>query len=94
MAVVSLRLLMHAGAGGRIPAVEIMRVTRSIQECIKNPDKTHEIKEHVERGRADYGMQTFDQHLVELHKAGEISIEVAKFAATSAAEFERALTVD
>jgi len=94
MAVVSLRLLMHASGAGRVPAVEIMRVTRSIQECIKNPEKTIEIKDHMEKGRADYGMQTFDQHLVDLFKANEISMEVGKFAATSAAEFERALTLE
>ena len=94
MAVVSLRLLMHGSGSGRVPAVEVMRVTRSIQECIKSPEKTLEIRSHMEKGRDDYGMQTFDQHLVDLHKAGQISVEVAKFAATSAAEFERALTID
>ena len=94
MAIVSLRLLMNKTGTGRVPAVEVMRVTRSVQECIKNPEKTHEIKEHMEKGRDDYGMQTFDQHLVELYKANDISLEVAKFAATSASEFERALTLE
>ena len=71
-----------------------MRTTRSIQECIKNPEKTIEINDHLAKGRDDYGMQTFDQHLVELYKSGHISVEVAKFAATSASEFQRALTID
>jgi twitching motility protein PilT len=94
MGVVSLRLLMNKSGTGRVPAVEIMRVTRSIQECIKNPEKTLEIKDHMEKGKADYGMQTFDMHLVDLYKSGEISQEVAKFAATSSSEFERALTIE
>lgn len=94
MAVISLRLLMNKAGSGRCPAVEVMRVTRSIQECIKQPDKLMEIKDHIEKGKADYGMQTFDQHLVELFKNGDISVEVAKFAATSASEFERAITLE
>jgi twitching motility protein PilT len=94
MGIISLRLLMNRQGTGRVPAVEVMRVTRSVQECIKIPEKTLEIKDHVEKGKADYGMQTFDQHLIELYKAGEISMEVAKFAATSASEFERALTIE
>jgi len=36
-------------------------------------------------------MQTFDQHLMELFQAGVISIETAKSAATSPADFERNL---
>jgi twitching motility protein PilT len=94
MAIVSLRLLMNKQGTGRVPAVELMRVTRSIQECIKNPERTLEVKDHMEKGKADYGMQTFDQHLVDLYRTGEISMEVAKFAATTASEFERALTVE
>ena len=94
MAVISLRLLMNKQGTGRVPAVEILRFTRSIQECIKTPEKTHELKEHMEKGKAEYGMQTFDQHLIELYKSGEISMEVAKFAATSTSEFERGLTIE
>jgi len=94
LAIVSLRLLMNKQGDGRVPAVEVMRVTRSIQECVKNPEKMIEIRQHLEKGKADYGMQTFDQHLVELFQKGEISMEVAKFAATSASEFERAITLE
>ncbi|MFC2173054.1 type IV pilus twitching motility protein PilT [Acidobacteriota bacterium] len=94
MGVASLRLLINKAGTGRVPAVEIMRVTRSIQECIKHPDRIHEIKDHIEKGKSEYGMQTFDQHLVDLFKKGMISQDVARFAASSPSEFERALTLE
>jgi len=36
-------------------------------------------------------MQTFDQHLTDLYRAGTITLDIAKSAATSAADFERNL---
>ena len=36
-------------------------------------------------------MQSFDQHLTELYRAGTISLEVAKIAASNPSDFERAL---
>lgn len=38
------------------------------------------------------GMQTFDQHLVELYLAGRISMDDATFAATSPHEFRLMVT--
>jgi Tfp pilus assembly ATPase PilU len=36
-------------------------------------------------------MQSFDRHLTALYRSGEISLEVAKSAASNPADFERAL---
>ena len=55
--------------------------TRSIQECIKDPAKTHEITDFIARARAE-GMQTFDQHLLDLLRANKISVETALAAAS------------
>lgn len=93
-ATVSLRLLPTADGQGRIPAVEIMRVTRTLQECIRQPDKLGEIPHHIAQGRDLYGMQTFDQHLLELHQKKRITYEVARMAATNPEEFQRALTIE
>ena len=93
MAVVSLRLMVSVNGGGRQPAVEVMLVTRSVEECIRNPEKTAEILTYVQKSR-EIGMQTFDQHLVELLQAGKISLESAKLAATNPAEVELMLTID
>ena len=90
-AVVSQRLLPRADGKGRVPAVEIMRSTSTIKECILEPEKTHSIMDYIKAGRDQYGMQSFDQHLMELLEQGKISMEIAKGAATSPAEFERNL---
>ena len=55
-AIVSLRLLVNKKEDGRVPAVEVMRSTRSIQECIRDPQKTQELVEYIaERGTFTIG---------------------------------------
>ncbi|MDE0911252.1 MAG: type IV pilus twitching motility protein PilT [bacterium] len=92
-AVISLRLLVNKKKNGRIPAVEIMRSTRTIQECIKDPAKTHEITEYLGRSRAE-GMQNFDQHLVDLLRANKISLETALNAASNPVDFRTKLDLE
>ena len=92
-AVISLRLLSDKQGSGLLPACEVMLVTRTIQECIKHPEKTGEIPEHVARNR-DLGMQTFNQCLVELVRAGKITLETARLASSQPDELERDLTVE
>lgn len=91
LAVISQRLLQKADGNGRAAACEIMRKTKTIQECVADPSKMHMIKEYIEKGREHYQMQTFDQHLTDLYRAQVITLETAKDAATSPADFERNL---
>jgi twitching motility protein PilT len=93
-ATVSLRLLATTDGQARVPAVEVMRVTRTIQECIRQADKAHEIPQHIAKGKDLYGMQTFDQHLFDLFQSKKISFEVAKMAASNPEEFQRSLTIE
>jgi len=90
-AIVSLRLLPTKKDAARVPAVEIMRITRSIQECIKDPARTGEILEFMARGES---MQTFDQHLFDLLRANKISLETALSAASNAADFKTRLALE
>jgi twitching motility protein PilT len=92
-AIVSLRLLTNKKQTGRVPAVEVMRSTRSIQECIKDPSKTHEIHDWIAKGRTE-GMQTFDQHLLDLLRANKISIETALSAASNPTDFRTKLALE
>jgi twitching motility protein PilT len=92
-AIVSLRLLHNKKQTGRVPAVEIMRSTRSIQECIKDASKTHEIHDWIAKGRTE-GMQTFDQHLLDLLRANKISIETALAAASNPTDFRTKLALE
>jgi twitching motility protein PilT len=70
-----------------------MLVNRTIEMCLKHPEKTDEILVHMGKNRS-FGMQTFDQHLVDLVKAKKISMEQAKIAANKPEEVERALTLE
>jgi twitching motility protein PilT len=93
-ATISQRLLITKDGKGRVVAAEIMKVTRTIEDCIKESEKTPLIKDYIQKGRSQYSMQTFDQHLIDLYKSGQITFETAKAAATSPADFERAIMLD
>jgi len=88
-AVISQRLLRLADNTGRVAVLEIMRNTLTIKDCIENPEKAGNIKDYIASGRDQYGMQTFDQHLMDLYSTGVIDLETAKSAASSAADFQR-----
>ncbi|MGE0554384.1 MAG: type IV pilus twitching motility protein PilT [Gemmatimonadales bacterium] len=90
-AVVSQRLLPRKDGKGRVVAVEIMRRTATIEECIADPSRTTEIIDLLAEGKIEYGMQTFDQHIMELYEQDVITLEVAKSAATSPADLVRNL---
>jgi len=92
-AVISLRLLLGKEGRGRIPAVEVLRVTRTIRECIRNAGRLGDIPDLIKKGRDLYSMQLFDQHLMDLVNAGIISMEVATYASSNPEEFERNINV-
>jgi twitching motility protein PilT len=75
-AVVSQRLVPGA-AGGRVAALEVMLNTGTVYECIVDANRTREIRDHIRKGRAQYGMQTFDQALYELITAGRVTQDQA-----------------
>lgn len=87
-AVVSQRLLPRADGEGRCAAVEIMICTPAIRDLIRDPERTAEIRDYIEEGRDQYGMQTFDQHLMELVEAGTVAFETARAAASNPGDFE------
>ncbi len=90
-AMVSQRLLPRADGNGQILAVEVMRHTSAIEECIADPDRTSDIVKLIQDGSPMYGTQSFDQNLMQLHQRGLITREVAMGAATSRDDFERNL---
>ena len=69
-AVISLRLMPRADGLGRVPAAEILIRTNYVRECIENKEKTKYIKDAIQQGTSQYGMQTFDQSLYSLYKSG------------------------
>ena len=67
-------------------AAEIMINTAAIRDLIAE-GRVGEIRDLMTEGRMQYGMQTFDQHLTDLVRAGEVTYEVALGAATRPADF-------
>jgi twitching motility protein PilT len=94
MAVVALRLVPTKDLVGRIPAVEILRVTRTIQECIRDTAKTADIPGYMAKGSELYEMQTFDSHLAQLVRENKIDVETAKLAANNPEDLERSLMLE
>ena len=68
--------------GGRCPAIEIMLKSPLIGDLVRKGE-VNEIKNVMARSR-DLGMQTFDQALYDLFRAGRITEEVALVHADSA----------
>ena len=90
-ATISQRLLPRANGKGMVVAVEIMICTGSVREIIaeRSPGS---LKDLIEQGREQYQMQSFDQHLAELHAQGVITRQVALHAASNPADFQRQLS--
>jgi twitching motility protein PilT len=86
-AVISLRLVPRSDKAGRIPACEVLINTAAVRDNIRDMAKTLNIPDLIKEGAVQYGMQSFDQSLMQLYSRGVISYESAVFYATSPAEF-------
>jgi len=87
-AAISQRLMPRADGNGRVPAVEVMRTTNYIRDCVENKDKTKLIHDAIAQGTSQYGMQTFDQSIYQLYKKDLITMEEALRRATNPDEFK------
>jgi twitching motility protein PilT len=87
-AVISLRLLPKVNDSGRVPAVEIMRTTGYIRDCVINAEKTSMIRDAIAAGVSQYGMQTFDQSLLRLYRDSHITLDTAMRFASNVDEFK------
>jgi len=86
--IVCQRLVVRADGKGRVPAVEVMVATGLIRDCIRESTKTPDIPAYIAAGHAQYGMQTFDQSLLQLHREELITYETARDAATNPDDFD------
>jgi twitching motility protein PilT len=85
--IISQRLVPKADGKGRVPAVEVMIATQTIREAIVDSDKTRKIPEVVSTSVSQYGMQTFDQSLMELYRSGQITYEEALMRSSNPDDF-------
>ncbi len=89
-AVISQRLVSKADGVGVVPAAEIMIATPTIKSLIAEGKISH-IRGFIAEGHSQYGMQTFDQSLIELVRKGLITKESAMEQATSPSEIDLGL---
>lgn len=81
-------LHIKAGGNGRAVAAEILIVTPAVRDMIADGTRIGEIRDYIADGRDQYGMQTFDQHLADLVKRGEVTFDTALAATTNPSDFE------
>jgi len=86
-AIVSLRLAPRSDRAGRIPACEVLVNTAAVRDNIRDLDRTLNIPDLIRDGTVQYGMQSFDQSLMNWYSKGVISYESALYFATSPSEF-------
>jgi len=86
-AVISLRPVPRADGKGRVPACEVLVNTAAVKDNIRDREKALNIPELIREGTIQYGMQSFDQSLMEWYRGGTISYENALFYSTNPSEF-------
>jgi twitching motility protein PilT len=77
IAVVSIRLIRGKSGESVLPVLEVMYATSAIKACIRD-NKLDEIEQYIDKGRDEYGMQTMDQHLIQLCRDELITLDEAK----------------
>jgi twitching motility protein PilT len=86
-AVISLRLVPRSDKPGRVPACEVLINTAAVRDQIRDMTKSLNIPDLIRDGTVQYGMQSFDQSLMQWYSQGVISYESAIFYATNPSEF-------
>jgi len=86
-AIISLRLVRRADKKGRVPAAEILVNTEAVRDQMRDMSNALNISQLIRDGAVPYGMQSFDQSLMNWYQKGVITYDDALFAATNPAEF-------
>jgi len=80
--IVCQRLLPRVG-GGRVAAFEIMGTNLRVKETILHGESEGKTYREIIEAGGQYGMTTFDDYIIELYKAGQITEETALAYATT-----------
>ncbi len=86
-AIVCLRLVPRSDGRGRVPAAEVLVNSAAVAENIRSLEKSLNIPDLISEGSVGYGMQSFDQSLMQWYKRGVITYDSALFYATNPSEF-------
>ena len=88
--VVSQRLVPRLDGRGLVPAVEVMVMNGRVRDLILNAEQTHLLHDLIAES-SFYGMQTFDQALLDLFKSGLVTLDEAMRCTTNPHDFQIAL---
>ena len=88
--VVSQRLVPRADSDGLVPAIEVLVMNGRIRDLVIDAQNTHLIKDIIAES-GFYGMQTFDQALLELYRKKAVSLDDALSASSNPHDFQLAL---
>lgn len=86
-AVISLRLVPTKDGKTRVPACEILINTAAVKENIRDSEKALAIPSLIKEGGVQYGMQSFDQSLMDWYRKDVISYDDAVFYSSNPSEF-------
>ena len=64
------------------------RYGTDVPDLIRDRNRVAEIRDYIAEGKDQYGMQTFDQCLMDLVEAGDVTFDVARAAASNPSDFE------
>jgi twitching motility protein PilT len=87
-AVVSQRLLPRADGHGRVAALEVLLATAAARDMIREHDRTASLPDYIKASRDQYGMQTFDQQLMDLVADDVVTFETALAASSNPSDFQ------
>ena len=90
---VAQRLVPTTDGRGRVACCEVLRMTGRVHDLIMDPTQTGRLPEVIAEG-SFYGMQTFDQHLLQHLKAGRVTMEQAMQAASNPHDFKLLVAAD
>ena len=86
-AVISLRLVPTKDGKTRVPACKILINTAAVKENIRDSEKALAIPSLIKEGGVQYGMQSFDQSLMDWYRKDVISYDDAVFYSSNPSEF-------
>jgi twitching motility protein PilT len=86
-AIVSLRLVPTTDGKRRVPACEVLINTAAVRDNVRDAEKALSIPDLIKEGAIQYGMQSFDQSLMQWYQQRNISYEMALYYATNPNEF-------
>jgi twitching motility protein PilT len=75
-AIISQRLVPTADGGGRVPACEVLRNSARVQAMLLDPREIVNLHDAIVDG-GYYGMQSFDQALLDFVQQGQVSLDDA-----------------